>query len=81
MSDNYGLWLLLFGLAIAAFIYWRLALRTNGKSWKCHSDAPADLIGKTGIALTFLRPSGIAKIEGLRKHVITGGMQLKRERS
>ena len=36
-------------------------------------NAKADLVGKSGVALTILRPAGIAEIEGRRVDVTTAG--------
>ena len=48
----------------------RLVLKNEPRAEKKDS---ADLIGKTGIACTALRPSGIAEIDGTRINVVTEG--------
>ena len=46
---------------------------SDGTSVPDVANAKASLIGKSGIALTTLRPAGIAEIEGLRLDVTTAG--------
>lgn len=43
------------------------------------NDDNTDLIGKSGIAITDLRPSGIAEIDGKRIDVVTDGAFIKKE--
>ena len=46
---------------------------SDGTSVPEIANAKADLIGKSGVALTTLRPAGIAEIEGRRVDVTTAG--------
>lgn len=48
----------------------RLVLKNEPR---CEKKDSADLIGKTGVACTALRPSGIAEIDGQRFNVVTEG--------
>jgi len=49
----------------------RLTLVKSGKEFKSYSTESNDLIGKQGVAVTTLRPSGIAKVDGKRLDVVT----------
>ena len=46
---------------------------SDGMSVPDIATAKADLVGKSGVALTILRPAGIAEIEGRRVDVTTAG--------
>ena len=46
---------------------------SDGTSVPEIANAKADLVGKSGVALTILRPAGIAEIEGRRVDVTTAG--------
>lgn len=46
---------------------------SDGTSVPEIATAKADLVGKSGVALTILRPAGIAEIEGRRVDVTTAG--------
>ena len=47
--------------------------QSNGTSVPDVNEAKNDLVGKTGVAITTLRPSGIAEIDGRRVDVMTVG--------
>lgn len=47
--------------------------QSDGTSVPEVASAKADLVGKSGVALTTLRPAGIAEIEGKRVDVTTAG--------
>lgn len=47
--------------------------KSNGTSQPDVREAKAELLGKSGVAITILRPSGIAEIEGSRVGVSTSG--------
>lgn len=54
--------------------------RIDGASIPDVAAAKKSLIGKTGVALTALRPSGIADIEGARVDVMTAGAFIEKGR-
>ncbi|MFH0953489.1 MAG: NfeD family protein [Verrucomicrobiota bacterium] len=70
----------LVGLCIAAWVKYfpktsmgrRMTLEKDGKTFKAASEVES-LIGKEGVALSILRPSGIAKIDGRRVDVVADG--------
>lgn len=47
--------------------------QSDGTSIPEVASAKSDLVGKSGVALTTLRPAGIAEIEGRRVDVLTAG--------
>lgn len=49
----------------------RLTLSKSGGDFKSYSPENSQLVGKEGIAVSTLRPSGIAKIDGKRVDVVT----------
>lgn len=51
----------------------RLSLANSGKDFKSYSADEQKLVGRTGVAVTVLRPSGIAKIDGRRMDVVADG--------
>ncbi len=51
----------------------RLFLRSDESGFKSTEEGLAELIGKKGSALTYLRPSGMVEIDGKRLDVVTGG--------
>ena len=56
-------------------LFGRLTLQTEQTAATGYTAAPdtADLIGQTGVALTPLRPGGVARIQDQRRDVITSG--------
>jgi membrane-bound serine protease (ClpP class) len=56
----------------------RLFLRADESGYKSTEEGLADLLGQEGIALTYLRPSGMVEINGKRLDVVTGGEFLPR---
>ncbi len=52
--------------------------QSNGTSVPDVSAAKNDLVGKSGVAITTLRPSGIAEIEGRRVDVMTVGAYIQK---
>jgi membrane-bound serine protease (ClpP class) len=50
-----------------------LTLTDNGKTFKTASPEYLDLLNKEGIALSILRPAGIAKFDGKRVDVVADG--------
>lgn len=57
----------------------RMTLSEDGKHFKA-ADTKADLVGRTGVAQSDLRPAGFALIDGRRVDVVTdGGMISKGE--
>ncbi len=48
-------------------------LRSDQKGYNVELTGARDMVGKEGIALSFLRPSGFAQIEGKRVNVVTEG--------
>lgn len=45
----------------------------EGESSPVNKEKGLDLVGKTGVAVTALRPAGIAEVEGVRRNVSTYG--------
>ena len=56
----------------------RLFLHSSEAGYSAADAEEEDLAGKTGIALTDLRPAGMIDIEGLRIDVVTGGEYVAR---
>jgi membrane-bound serine protease (ClpP class) len=56
-----------------------LFLQTTQKGYDVSVSGQRELIGKEGIALSFLRPSGIAEIDGKRVTVITEGEFIEKD--
>jgi len=56
----------------------RIFLASDESGYKSTEAGLAELIGKTGTALTYLRPSGMAEIEERRIDVVTEGEFLSR---
>ncbi len=73
MENNLDLRLIIVGLIIAGILCWRLVLRSNGKTWRAVDMPSTDLLGKTGIAKSMLRPGGIGYIDGDRLHMMSEG--------
>lgn len=55
--------------------------KVSGESVPDVESAAKDLIGKTGVSLTPLRPSGIADIGGKRVDVMTAGAFIEKDRT
>jgi membrane-bound serine protease (ClpP class) len=51
----------------------RLFLSSSEKGYSASEGGLTDLLGKTGLALTNLRPAGMVDIDGKRVDVVTGG--------
>ena len=81
-----GLWLLVgVSIFIGAALYllvhvvsrsrWgdHVILTQSAKGWRGYDDSKQAMTGKTGKALGPLHPSGTARIEGQRQHVVTRG--------
>ena len=51
----------------------RMILQKDGRDWHGYDKKYALLLGKPGVALSMLRPAGIATIEGNRVDVVTRG--------
>jgi len=76
-----------FGFVVAGILAYILAIRllpktgvgkliflgTTQKGYDVSVADEQDLIGKEGVALSFLRPTGVAQIEGKRVNVVTEG--------
>ncbi len=74
MEKNLDLWLIIGSvIIIVGYAYWRLVLHTSGKTWFAGVPPSPDLVGKTGVAKSLLRPGGIGVIEGQRMHVMSEG--------
>ena len=64
------------------FVMWKaviakhFALRGDEKGFKSTSRDTEELLGAEGVALTPLRPSGLARLEGMRVDVVTRGEML-----
>ncbi|MDP2897151.1 MAG: NfeD family protein [bacterium] len=56
-----------------------LFLQNTQKGYDVSISGQRELIGKEGIALSFLRPSGIAEIDGKRVNVIAEGEFIERD--
>ncbi len=56
-----------------------LFLQNTQKGYDVSISGQRELIGKEGIALSFLRPSGIAEIDGKRVTVITEGEFIEKD--
>lgn len=56
----------------------KLFLRSDESGFKSTEEGLTGLLGKVGTTLTYLRPSGMAEIEGKRMDVVTGGEFLPR---
>jgi len=79
--------LLLFGFVAAGVLLYAIAiklmpktpigklifLRTPQKGYKVSLTGDRELLGKEGVALSFLRPAGFAQIGGKRVNVVTEG--------
>ena len=52
--------------------------QSNGTSVPEVAEAKSEMIGKTGVAITTLRPAGIAEIDGKRLDVATSGEFIKK---
>jgi len=48
-------------------------LRNTQKGYNVSVTADQEMVGKEGVALSFLRPAGFAQIEGQRVYVVTEG--------
>jgi membrane-bound serine protease (ClpP class) len=57
-----------------------LTLSQNGKLFKAPADLK-ELVGKEGTALTILRPSGMARIDGQRVDVVADGSHIAEGRT
>jgi membrane-bound ClpP family serine protease len=55
-----------------------LTLSNDGKAFKSASPEYLDLLNKEGIALSILRPAGIAKFNGKRVDVVADGSWIDR---
>ena len=82
----FGFSLLLGVLAVGGILFWlwltyfprsgmgkRMILQKDGREWRGYEKKYELLLGKTGVALSMLRPAGIATIEGNRLDVVTRG--------
>lgn len=58
----------------------RLILQTSEDDWRGCDPSFADLVGKTGVSHTTLRPAGTALIDGRRINVVTEGQMVRRGR-
>ena len=58
-----------------------LTLSDDGKAFKSASPEYMDLLNKEGIALSILRPAGIAKIDGKRVDVVADGSWIESGKS
>ena len=56
-----------------------LSAKTSKEEGFSANDDNTDLINKSGVAITDLRPSGIAEIDGKRVDVVTDGAFIKKE--
>jgi len=56
----------------------RLILDTSEEDWQGYDQSFGDLVGKTGVSHTTLRPAGIAVIDGRRVNVVTQGEMVRR---
>ena len=56
----------------------KLLLRTDQKGISSSQEGLAAFLGKAGMALTDLRPSGMAELESQRVDVVTGGEYITR---
>ena len=85
-GNAFGMWWLLGTLSLTLFFIYlavkffprspagkKLFLQTSESGFSSHDEGVSDLIGKEGKALTSLRPSGIADIDGRRIDVLTDG--------
>lgn len=57
-----------------------LYLTSDGKSFKSADETYAELVGKSGITHTELRPAGSAVIDGRRLDVVTEGEMVSKDR-
>ncbi len=73
MENHLELLLFIIGVVVLGYIYWRLVLRASGKSWFAGVPPSPDLVGKTGVAKSLLRPGGIGCIDGERVHLMSEG--------
>ncbi len=73
MGNNLGFRLILIVTVIVAYLLWRLVLRSSGKTWRAVDTPSPDLVGKTGIAKSMLRPGGIGFINGERLQLMSEG--------
>ncbi len=86
VSPLFGLVLLVVSIVagITAFWLWlkyfpktpigrRIILQADASTWHGFDQRHGELLGRTGIARSYLRPSGIALIDGKRVDVVTRG--------
>lgn len=51
----------------------RMFLNKDARDWHGYEDKTRELVGKSGVAASLLRPAGVAMVEGKRLDVITQG--------
>lgn len=71
--------IVLFRLFLRSRTYIKLRLQDSEKGFGAASEELKNLIGKRGISITPLRPSGTAIIDGKRIDVITDGIFMDRD--
>lgn len=79
VSAGVGLYVIAIRLMPKTAVGKMIFLQTTQKGYDVSISGQRELVGKEGIALSYLRPTGIAEIEGRRVNVITEGEFIQRD--